>query len=62
MLQLERERQESGKKGALSTLEDNASKEIDWEQLEELAAQGKGAANNELSPLSQNTIDKASPD
>ena len=41
MLQLERERQESGKKGALSTLEDNASKEIDWEQLEELAAQGK---------------------
>ena len=41
MQQLEREWQESGKKGALPTLEENASKEIDWEQLEELAAQGK---------------------
>ena len=40
-LQLEREWQENGKKGALPTLEENASKEIDWEQLEKLAAQRK---------------------
>ena len=41
MLQLEIEWQENDKKGALQTLEENASKEIDWEQLEELAAQRK---------------------